>query len=154
MKTIILGLGNPLFADDGVGLAVAHELGSRLAGSDVTVAQATVAGLDVLEILQGFERAVVIDAVQTGDARPGTIYHLKETQAPAGAGSRPHQFDCLAALKLGRSLGMSLPADVTIVGVEAATLTGPSEVLSEEVRAAIPLCVEMIQRELEMGTAA
>jgi hydrogenase maturation protease len=154
MKTIVLGLGNPLFGDDGVGVTLARELKSRLAGREIAVEAAVVGGLDVLEILEGFDRAIIIDAVQTKGGRPGSIYHLKEARVSSEVEGSAHQLDCLAALRLGRRLGLPLPADIAILAIEAATLAGPSDAISQEVRAAITLCLEMVEREIDSSFSA
>jgi hydrogenase maturation protease len=154
MKTIVLGLGNPLFGDDGVGATVARKLKSRLAGREVAVEAAVVGGLDVLEMLEGFDRAIIIDAVQTKGGQPGSIYRLEEDQVASDVKGSPHQLDCLAALGLGRRAGLSLPADIIVLAIEAATLAGPSETISKEVCAAIPLCLEMVEREIDRSFCA
>lgn len=74
-KTLVLGLGNPILSDDGVGLRVAAGLEGRL-GEGVTVIEASLAGLDLLELLSGYDRAIIIDAIQTEGGQPGRIYRL------------------------------------------------------------------------------
>ena len=76
MKTLVIGLGNPLVTDDSVGLRVAAELKTRLAGRpDVEVGEDYWGGLRLMERLVGSDRAIVIDAICTG-APPGTIHCL------------------------------------------------------------------------------
>ncbi len=85
MKTLILGLGNPLVSDDSVGLRVADELKMRLAGrADVEVSEDYWGGLRLMERMIGFDRAVVVDAIQTG-APPGTIHLLAADGMPTHA---------------------------------------------------------------------
>jgi hydrogenase maturation protease len=154
MKTIILGLGNPAFGDDGVGALVARALKLELAGSGVAVEAAAVAGLDVLDILSGFERAIIIDAIQSPQGQPGSIYRMAESQLPAFQEKTPHQMDFLAALALGRSLGLELPREVTIFAIEAGDIARPNEGCTAEVERAIPRCLDMVVRELEAEVQA
>ena len=76
MKTLVLGLGNPLVSDDSVGLRVAAELKPLLADRpDVDVDEDYWGGLRLMERMVGYRRAIVIDAICTG-AEPGTIHRL------------------------------------------------------------------------------
>jgi hydrogenase maturation protease len=59
MKTMVLGLGNPIFGDDGVGLRVIEELKKQIHDKDITVESAELAGLDMLETLSGYDRVII-----------------------------------------------------------------------------------------------
>jgi hydrogenase maturation protease len=148
MKTLVLGLGNPILGDDSVGLRVAAELEGRL-GEDVTVMEASLAGLDVLELLAGYGRAIIIDAIQTKGGRPGRLYRLDPAEFEAARhAASPHDVDLATALELGRRLGLALPK-IEILAIEAADTSRFSEECSPEVERAIPACVEMILMELK-----
>ena len=71
IKTLILGLGNPILTDDGVGCHVAMALKDRLKGPEVDVMEASIAGLDFLDLLTAYDRAIIIDAIQTDEGQPG-----------------------------------------------------------------------------------
>lgn len=149
MKTIILGLGNPVRADDSVGLCVAHTLAQRLSSSDITVMEASVSGLDILDLLVGYERAIIIDAIQTRGGQPGQIYRL---QAGSFAATRhsanPHSVDFATALELGERLGLTLPKEIVIFGIEVAEVDSFSEECTPRVGAATTVCVETVLKEL------
>ncbi len=74
MKTVVLGLGNPILTDDGVGLRVARELEGRLDQQEATVMETSLAGLNMLDLLAGYDRAIIIDAIQTIGGKAGQIY--------------------------------------------------------------------------------
>jgi len=76
MKTLILGLGNPILSDDGVGVGVAGELEGRLDQQEVTVVETSMAGLSLLDLLIGYDRVIIIDAIQTVGGKAGQIYRL------------------------------------------------------------------------------
>jgi hydrogenase maturation protease len=154
MKTIILGLGNSLFGDDAVGVLVARALKPRAANADIIIEEAAVAGLDVLDLLSGSDRAIIIDAVQTPQGRPGSIYRLDRTQISRFESPNPHQLDFLAALELGQRLGLELPREIILFGIEAGNIIEPNQVCTKEVEAAIPGCLAAIVRELETGLMA
>ena len=74
MKTLILGMGNPILSDDGVGLHVARALEGHFAGTDVHAS--ALIGLDILDIVAGYDQVFVIDAIQDGSRLPGTVLKL------------------------------------------------------------------------------
>lgn len=150
-KTLILGLGNPILRDDGVGPRIAMELEGKLDGN-VTIAETCMAGLNLLDILAGYDRAIIIDAIKTEDGEPGRIYRLgiedfKDTCHAAST----HDVNLATALELGERLDMSLPRRIDIVAIEVADTGCFGEELTPEVAAAVPACVEMIIKELKAG---
>jgi hydrogenase maturation protease len=149
MKTLVLGLGNPILSDDGVGPRVARELEGRL-DDDVTVVEASLAGLNLLDLLVGNDRAIIIDAIQTEGGRPGHIYHLdlEEFKATRHATST-HDIDLPTALELGKRLGLDLPRQIDILAIEAADTEIFNEECTPEVERAIPACAEMIIGEIK-----
>jgi hydrogenase maturation protease len=151
MKTLVLGLGNPLVTDDSVGLRVAAQLRPRLADRpDVEVGEDYWGGLRLMERMVGFDRAIVIDAIQTG-APPGTIHHLAPGSLSTQRSASAHDVTLPVALALGRQAGAHLPADerVLLVGIEAEDILTFGEECTPAVRAAIPRAVEDVVDALE-----
>ncbi len=155
MKTLILGLGNPILSDDGVGLHVAAELKDRIDQREVTVMETSMAGLNLLDLLVGYDRAIIIDAIQTVEGGAGQIYQL-ETGAfdTSRHSASPHDVNFATALELGNRLGLALPQQIDIFAIEAADVSTFSEECTPEVRQAIPVCVEVIIEELKGGSNA
>lgn len=155
MKTLVLGLGNPFLSDDSVGLHIARAVGSRLSQPDITVMEASLAGLDLLELLTVYDRVIIIDAIQTGDGEAGQVYRLKpETLAATRHASSPHDVNLATALELGRRLGLTMPEDIIIFGIEVADVTTFSEECTSEVQPAIPLVTDMVVKELTGAASA
>ena len=76
MKTLVLGLGNPIVTDDAVGLRVAQALKPLLTHCpDIDISEDHWGGLRLMERMVGYNRAIIIDAICTGSL-PGTIHHL------------------------------------------------------------------------------
>jgi hydrogenase maturation protease len=143
-------MGNPLLCDDGVGLSVAAELKSRLDQSDVTVMETSVAGLSLLDLLVGYDRAIIIDAIQTVDGKAGQTYRLDpEAFDTARHTASPHDVDFTTALEFGKKLGLPLPQQIIIFAIEASDVSTFSEECTPEVTRAIPACVEMVLKELK-----
>ncbi len=149
-RTLVLGLGNPILTDDGVGIRVARTLQTELDGRpEITVAEASVGGLRLLEIVSGFERVILVDAIQTREGRPGDIYRLTLDAFCASMHSGcSHDLDLFTALEFGRQLGMPMPHEIVIIAVEVADVLTFGEEPTPAVRAAIPRAVEIVRQEL------
>jgi hydrogenase maturation protease len=142
-------MGNPLLSDDGVGLSVAAELKSRLDQSDITVMETSVAGLSLLDLLVGYDRAIIIDAIQTVDGKAGQIYRLDpEAFDTTRRTISPHDVNFTTALEFGKKLGLPLPQEIVIFAIEASDVSTFSEECTPEVKQAVPVCVEIVLREL------
>jgi len=154
MKTLVLGLGNPILSDDGVGPRIAGELAGRL-GGDITVMEASLAGLNLLDLLTGYDRAIIIDAIQTAGGRQGQTYWLDLEAFPATRHyCSTHDVNFTTALELGKRLGLHLPGRIDILAVEVADTDRFSEELTPQVAQAVPRCVAMIVDELASGIAS
>jgi hydrogenase maturation protease len=156
LTTLVLGLGNPILTDDGIGVYVVRKLAARPLPEHVTCIEASVGGLRLLEIITGYERVIMVDAVQTADGRPGDIYHLHagDLRASLHAGST-HDLSFSGALRLGRSMGMALPDDenILILAVEVEDVLTFGEECTPAVQAVIPRVVEEVLAELGQRAA-
>jgi len=157
MKTLILGLGNPMLGDDGVGWRVAEACAIRLRGAAQTEVDClATGGLSLMERMVGYDRAILVDAITTGDKPPGAIYCFRIEELPnasAGHTGSAHDASLQTALQLGRRMGATLPASVIVVAVEAQQVYDFSETLSPAVATAVPRAVEMVVQILrEQGS--
>jgi len=149
VKTIVVGLGNPILSDDSVGIRVAEELKGRLNQKEITVEETSMAGLDLLDLLVNFDRAIIIDAIQTAEGKAGQIYQLEPTAFNATRhATTPHDVNFATALEFGKKLGLALPQQITIFAIEVEDVTTFSEECTPEVERAIPLVVNMVTSEL------
>ena len=150
MKTLVLGLGNPILSDDGVGIRVAHEVAGQVHDPRVTVTETNEAGLSLLDSIAGYDRVIMVDAIQTKEGRPGQIYHLGlQDFSLTRYFSSPHQLSLATALELGKMLGYAMPREVTIFAVEARDVTTFSEKCTSEIEQAIPEAVDMVINALD-----
>jgi hydrogenase maturation protease len=149
MKILVLGIGNPILSDDGAGIRVAQEVGNQLHDPQVTVAETSEAGLRLLDSIVGYDKVIIIDAVQTEKGQAGQIYHMgPEDFSFAKHFSSPHQINLVTALELGNALDLAMPQKITIFAVEAKDITTFSEKCTTEVEQAIPKLVKMVMEEL------
>ncbi len=152
----MLGLGNPILSDDGVGIHVVRLVAARAAQHAtrprVEVAEASVGGLRLLEVLAGFDRVIIVDAIQTPGGRPGEVHRLGvgDLWTSLHADST-HDLSLRGALTLGRELGLPLPADeaITILAIEVEDVLTFGEACTPHVQAAIPSIVQAVVDELQ-----
>jgi hydrogenase maturation protease len=150
MKTIIVGLGNPILSDDGVGIRVAQAVRERIGEDDAAFLEASLGGLRLAEQLAGYDRVILVDAIQTRGGVPGAVYHLTLEDMPSRNADGAHDLPLIAALQLLRQQGGQVPDDaaVAIVAVEALNLLDFGEILSPQVEAAVPAAVEAVLEAL------
>lgn len=149
MKTILVGLGNPILGDDGVGPRIAAEMEKAVTADAISIVEANVGGLGLVELLLSFERAIIIDAVQTVNGTPGQIHRLDAGALQTSRRAGPlHDLDLAAALDLYVRMGMAVPRRIVVFAIEAADVTTFSEECTPAVNAAIPICVGMVLEEL------
>jgi len=148
-KTLILGLGNSLLCDDGVGIYVAAELKNRVNRPDITVIETGVAGLSLLDLLVGYDKAIIIDAIQTVGGKAGQIYRLDPKAFDTALHTASaHGIDFTTALEFGKKLSLPLPQQIIIFAIEASDVHTFKEECTPEVKQAVPVCIEMVLREL------
>lgn len=151
MRTLVLGLGNPILRDDGVGIHVAASLRPLLNDhQEVVVDEDYWGGLRLMERMIGFDRAIIIDAICTQSQEPGTIYKLSADDIPTQRSASAHDVNLPTALQLGRQAGAHLPADehILLIGIEAEDVQTFDERLSPSVEKAVPVAVEMVMTAL------
>ena len=148
-STIVLGLGNSLRGDDGVGPAVIEWLEQQALPDGVEAVDGGTAGLDIVSTLMGHERAIIVDAADVGRA-PGEwvrftpdVAQLKKNDSTLSL----HSAGLAEALALGAALNV-LPPTIIIYGVQPQNLDWSPQ-LSAEVRAAVAEVGHAILRELK-----
>ena len=144
-------MGNPILTDDGVGIYVAREVAARCQRDDVAVAEASVGGLRLLDAIAGYERLIMVDAIQTRDGRPGDILrlHPNDLRVSLHSGST-HDLSLPGALALGRGTGLVLPddGDIVIIAIQVEDVLTFGETCTPAVAAAIPCAVDAVLAEV------
>lgn len=146
MKTVVLGLGNPIVTDDGVGIEVARRIGEQK--PHVEVVETSEAGLALLDYVAECDRLVIIDSIKTGKGRPGEVYKLEMDDLRATMDQCcSHGVDLASALEVGRGLGYRMPGSVAIYAVEVKDNSTFGEGCTDEVRERVPFIASEIARE-------
>ena len=151
-KVIILGVGNLILKDEGVGVHAVKELENTKLPPGVVAIDGGTATMDLLSVIHESERIIVIDALSSG-GEPGTIYRCFPEDL-MDADEKPlslHQVDLLDVMLMARQLGGN--AQVVIIGVEPEEISYGME-LTPKVEAALPKVIQAVFKELEgMGYA-
>ena len=146
--TVVLGLGNPVLSDDAVGLKVAERLRELLVERPVpgvSVLCSTRGGLELLDLLTGYVRAVIVDALTLPEPNPGRVHKLDLTSFAGMArlvGS--HDISLSQAFQLAERFSIPMPGEVIILGVEAAEV----HEFSEELTPPVARVVEPLARQI------
>lgn len=153
MKTLLVGMGNPILTDDSVGVRLAQQFKELIRSNDKVdvVEECSVGGLNLLDVFAGYDRAIVLDSVKTKGGVPGAWYFfdanaLRETEHLTNV----HDANFATAMELGRRVGMALPAAdrIYVFGVEVADNITFSENMTPALAAAYPQCAKEIWSEV------
>jgi hydrogenase maturation protease len=151
VNILVIGLGNPILGDDGVGWQIATSVQSHPdLPAGVEIDFLALGGISLMERLIGYDRAILIDAIVTHQYPIGTVLTLNIDDLPdrdIGHLGSPHDATLQDALRMGRRLGVSLPSTIELVAVESQNIYDFSEELSPPVSFAVPIAV---QRVLEL----
>jgi hydrogenase maturation protease len=167
MKTLVLGLGNPILTDDGVGVRVAEAVRDALPpDTSIEVSEASVGGLRLMERVLGYDRVILIDALHNpvGELpaghhpatslgrNPGAIHRmtLEDLQniSPTQHSASAHDTSLVTALKMGERVGLSLPKEFVIYAVEVENIIDFGEEPTPAVAQAIPRVTAAVLEEL------
>ena len=139
--TLVVGLGNPILGDDGVGWRVVDEL-DDLDHEEASLQQACVGGVSLMELLVGYRRAIIVDAIIDPDAPLGSVWRKPLSEVETRVASHldsTHDAPLPAAIEAGRAMDADLPADIEVVGIVIERGDVFGEELSDAVAAAVPV---------------
>jgi hydrogenase maturation protease len=138
----VLCLGNDLIADDGIGISAADLIRRRLPG--IAVVEEAMSGLYLIDDVIGVDRLIVVDAVITGEAPPGTIHVLGEGDVAVVPGVSPHYVGLFETLDLVRALELDVPDEVTLVCIEIKDAVTIGGAMTDDVARALPEVVDVV----------
>lgn len=145
---LILGIGNLVMTDDGVGVQVVQRLQREYRfPAQVDIMDGGTLGLDILPRLEGIERLIVVDAVETGQA-PGTCVRLSGDEIPVALETKisPHQMGLKDLLSVAMLMGHA-PREMVLVGVQPGSIEMGTE-LTCDVAAKVEYMVDNVLNEL------
>jgi hydrogenase maturation protease len=117
VKVLVLGMGNPILTDDGVGIVVANALEGKVKGADV--ATSAMIGFDLLDAVTGYDKVYLIDAMCTRD---GMVGDVKKISKEGGAGTMhlftSHGIHFFELMEMGKRCGLNMPEIGAVYGIE------------------------------------
>jgi hydrogenase maturation protease len=150
MRTLVLGMGNPILSDDAFGLVVVERLREQPLPDGVSVTASEVAGLRLLELMRGYDKVVIVDALCSGSRSPGEIARFSGDDFKGGHRyCAAHTIGIRTVLELGAGMGYDMPTEVVAYAVEAEDVETFAERLSPAVEAAVDEVIELVRREIE-----
>ena len=147
---IIIGLGNEILSDDGLGIRVVRELKERLRADDVDILELQVGGIQLLDYFTGYQQCIIVDAIVTGTHPPGTAYRFIQTpESEPVTITSSHQLNLAQVLTLGKMLGADVPQKLAVYAMEASDVMTFHDGCTCEVARAIPNLVETVYRDVK-----
>ncbi|MFH0916274.1 MAG: hydrogenase maturation protease [bacterium] len=151
-RTIILGMGNPILCDDAVGIRLAKDFSTELKDrTDVHIFEdCSVGGLNLLDLVTGYDRLIVFDSIKTTGAQPGAWHAMTgESFRETMNLTNVHDANFTTALELGRRMGAHIPSpeNVHIFAVEIVDNAIFSESMTAELESAYPTYSRQIIHE-------
>jgi hydrogenase maturation protease len=149
-KSLILGIGNNILTDDGIGFRLVADIRNMLGDTNIQFETASCGGLEIIEYIKDFKRVVFIDAIRTREGKPGDVYYFspadfRETMHL----SNLHDISFITALDLGRTLDLDLPDDLHIIAVEIIEDMEFSEEFTPQLKERYPQILEKVLEKVE-----
>lgn len=150
MKTLILGLGNDILGDDAVGLEVANSI-KKMNLNNVDVKTLISSGLDILDIISGYNKVIIVDAIITKTNKIGTIHRLipEDFHKIQKISYSIHNTNISTIFEIGKKLNMMLPKEIIFYGIEIKDRLRFKEGLSKKIKNTLPLVLNRIIAEIE-----
>ena len=148
-QVVVVGIGNTIRGDDGVGIYLARALRGVLRRT-CEVKELSTAGLDVLDAIFGYQKAVVIDAIRTPEGVPGEVWHFRLSDFRGSSHMPPrHALDLGQAVALGKRLWGGQVPEVEVLAVETKEVNEFSDALSPELRDRFSSVLDVVKRRIE-----
>jgi hydrogenase maturation protease len=151
MKDIkVLGIGNILVGDDGFGPRVIEELRKRPLPENVELIDAGVGGMAILSWIEGADKIVIVDSVQTNDEPAGTVYRFTDKELPPSDMFMLslHDLNLVDTINIGRMV-QKMPEEIVIYGVEVRRVIEFTMEMSPEVEAAVAEVADLVMEEIK-----
>ena len=145
MRTLILGVGNPILTDDGIGIKVAQKIKEEKPHLEVIeTSEAAIFMLDLM-VMAECDKLIIIDSIKTEQGRPGELYKFEIADLkPAKDFSSSHGVDIATVFELGQKAGYSMPKYISIYAVEIKDNTTFGEECTDKIRGKIPFIARQI----------
>jgi len=155
-KTLVLGLGNELYGDDGVGIHVVRRLKQNIEKNAIFIKdrrnidflECSLTGLALLDVIVGYDTLVIIDTIKSSTPEAGKICLLDGADLRHIPGPSPHYVSIPQMIEMGQKLGLKVPMQIKIIAVEAKDMYNLGEGLTPEMEKAVPRIIRELQKLL------
>jgi len=156
MKTLILGVGNKILGDDGVGICIANEVKKKINNPDIKVDEAITGGMNLLDLILGYDKVIIIDAVKSKDGSHGKVERISLNNFNTMHSFNPHDVSLNEAIEMAKKLGENrIPKEIIIIGIMMKSIPLEfGENLSKEIAAIIPEAVDLTLNEIKIYKAS
>ena len=151
MKIIVLGVGNLILGDDGVGIHVVNDVKKQIEDPNITIDEAITGGMNLLDLILGYDKAIIVDAVKSAKSVAGTVERIPIADFNTMHSCNPHDVSLIEAIQMAKKLGETkIPSEIIIIGVMMKEIPCEfGENLSGKIQAAVPKAVEMTLNEIK-----
>ncbi len=151
MKTIVLGVGNQILGDDGVGIHIINELKKQIQSPNITIDEAITGGMNLLELILGYDKAIIVDAVKTNKGENGEVKRIPLNNFSTMHSCNPHDVSLNEAIEMAKKMGENrIPKEIIVIGVTMREIPCEfGERLSDKIAAAVPKAVNMTLKEIK-----
>ncbi|HPQ43022.1 MAG TPA: hydrogenase maturation protease [Syntrophales bacterium] len=147
MKTLILGMGNPILSNDGVGLSIAKMLEGKIPHADV--ASSTMIGLSLFDLIIGYDILFIVDAMTTHDSGIGKLKKISECDRQGTLHLfSSHGMDIFELMELGSLCGFKVPRLAAVYGIEIGDEVAFGGTLSPALTKQLPGIIESIVTDI------
>jgi len=150
-KILVLGVGNELLSDEGVGVHTIKAMSKLELPPEVEIMDGGTDGFSLINVIVEADRLILIDCVK-GGSKPGTIYKFNIEDAPSCPDkfkTSVHQISILEVINLSELVGKT--PETTVIGVEPKSISTSME-LTDDVKTKIPKIIDLVLEEISMFT--
>lgn len=142
---LVLGLGNDLLSDDAIGPIIVKKLNQNFSDKNITYRVAAVGGMDLIELIEGFEKVIIIDGIKSANGIPGKLYKYTSTDFEETLHlSSFHNTDFKTTIELALRLNIQIPQHIDIFAIEIVKDLEFSKDLSSELKSKFNSIYEQI----------
>jgi len=157
MKTLVLGLGNDLYGDDGIGIHIIKNIqeNPRLEKElsaicpSVEFKPCGQTGLALLDVITGYDSLVIIDTIKKPNPHTGKIHDLEGNELRYIPGPSPHYVSIPQSIEIGKKLGLKVPTTIKIIAIEAKNMYNLGENLTKKMKKKIPVILNKLKSVLK-----
>ena len=147
-KTLIIGLGNTILSDDGVGIYIVRELEKVLDNPDIVTQEASMGGLELIDVIADYKRVILIDSVLSDHEALGSLIEMNLNDIKGGSAWTRHQVSLNEAIALAKEIKMDITSDITIYGVVVKDISTFSENCTPEIKSSLPAIIATIKAKI------